>query len=324
DGDDDWVRVSLEAGVTYRIDLRGAGSGAGTVADPLLSIHDQNGTVVALNDDGGAGLDSQLFFTPSSSGDYYLSATSFRSSDLGSYELSIDMLGGGDIAGNLRTSAQIQPDQTFESSLDYLGDTDWIAFFGFAGEQFQVDLNGAGGDPLGDPLLRVYDASGLQMAMDDDSGPGLASSLLFNVPTTGWYYFSAEAYAHSRTGDYALSVTTTGFDVPGNFDTPYAIQPGQFVESALDMPGDRDWFIFDVVAGGQYTISANNAGGPDGLSDPLLLIFDSTGAPVAYNDDSGGSLDARIDYDSPFTERLYISVQSYADLGAGGYFLSVV
>lgn len=324
DGDEDWVRVFLQGGATYQVDLRGAPSGAGTIADPLLSVHDQGGGVVALNDDGGIGLESQLFFTPDVSGDYYLSAGSFRTSDLGFYELSIIALNSGDIPGDAGTAAEILPDETFESDLGYLGDTDWIAFFGFAGEQFQIDLAGTGDTPLGDPLLRVYDASGQLLLADDDSGPVLDASLLFNVPTNGWYYFSAEAFGNARTGDYALTVTSTGFDVPGSTDTPFAIRPGEFAESALDVPGDRDWFIFDVVAGEDYTISLSNAGGPGGLSDPLLVLFDSQGSAVAFDDDGGSGLNSRIDYEAPFTERLFISVQAYGDLGAGDYFLTVV
>ena len=40
-GDIDWIKVRLQAGKTYRIDLEGLPTGAGTLPDPKqLGIHD--------------------------------------------------------------------------------------------------------------------------------------------------------------------------------------------------------------------------------------------------------------------------------------------
>ncbi len=43
-GDVDWIKVRLQAGKTYRIDLEGLPTRAGTLEDPnLLGIHDLRG-----------------------------------------------------------------------------------------------------------------------------------------------------------------------------------------------------------------------------------------------------------------------------------------
>lgn len=88
-GDRDWVSITLEAGQSYLIDLRGAPSGVGTLADPILAIYDGAGTYLAGNDDGGTGAESFLSFTAQSSGTYYLMARGYATS-MGSYELTID------------------------------------------------------------------------------------------------------------------------------------------------------------------------------------------------------------------------------------------
>jgi hypothetical protein len=41
--DQDWFRVVLEAGKTYQIDLEGAATGRGTLADPWLDLWDGEG-----------------------------------------------------------------------------------------------------------------------------------------------------------------------------------------------------------------------------------------------------------------------------------------
>ena len=57
-GDQDWFVVELVAGRTYTIDLRGSGTGDGTLGDPYLhGIHDGEGNLISgtTNDNEGAG-----------------------------------------------------------------------------------------------------------------------------------------------------------------------------------------------------------------------------------------------------------------------------
>ena len=57
-GDQDWFAVELVAGRTDTIDLRGSGTGDGTLGDPYLhGIHDGEGNLISgtTNDNEGAG-----------------------------------------------------------------------------------------------------------------------------------------------------------------------------------------------------------------------------------------------------------------------------
>ncbi|TNE67306.1 MAG: matrixin family metalloprotease [Alphaproteobacteria bacterium] len=99
EGDQDWVAVELEAGVTYSIDMEGVQTGSGTLIDPWIKgIYDSDGNSLSLSDDdGGEGRNSQLVFTPTESGTYYIDAgnwidTSFGGEDpTGTYKLSVSV-----------------------------------------------------------------------------------------------------------------------------------------------------------------------------------------------------------------------------------------
>ena len=93
--DYDWFRVDLEAGKTYQIDLKGIGGGAGTLENPyLLDIRDSSGTAIGgtENDDVDPSndiYDSQIVYTPTVAGTYYLVAISGTTGGTGTYTLSV-------------------------------------------------------------------------------------------------------------------------------------------------------------------------------------------------------------------------------------------
>jgi large repetitive protein len=89
-------------------------------------------------------------------------------------------------------------------TLEVAGDRDVFAVTVGDGT-LAIDLDGINGL---DTYLRVYNASGTQIASDDDGGPGYSSALSIEV-TAGTYYLSAGSYADSYTGDFTLSVTHT-------------------------------------------------------------------------------------------------------------------
>jgi Ca2+-binding RTX toxin-like protein len=94
-GDRDLFRVQLQAGVSYVVKLTGAFGGGGTLADPFLRLDDSSGAVVASDDDivSGSNPDSQIVFTPQTSGTYYVEAGGFADGYTGTYTVSLS--GGG-------------------------------------------------------------------------------------------------------------------------------------------------------------------------------------------------------------------------------------
>ncbi|NVJ97417.1 MAG: pre-peptidase C-terminal domain-containing protein [Alphaproteobacteria bacterium] len=88
--DEDWIRIELEAGVTYAIQMTGATIGDGTLEDPFIKgLYDSDGVSLNRSDDDGLGSrNSQLVFTPSESGTYYVSAGSWET-ETGTYKLTV-------------------------------------------------------------------------------------------------------------------------------------------------------------------------------------------------------------------------------------------
>jgi hypothetical protein len=86
-GDVDYFHLELEAGKTYTIDLQGADSDSGTLADPFLIFIDPT-DVSWFDDDSGDGFDARFVFTAEDGGDAYIEASSFGWAT-GTYELSV-------------------------------------------------------------------------------------------------------------------------------------------------------------------------------------------------------------------------------------------
>lgn len=92
--DVDWVRIFLNAGETYTIGVSGVDGGGGTLADPFLEVYDADSNVLDSDDDGGIVFDSELGFTPSQSGFYYIAASGVASA-IGTYTISVSEGAGG-------------------------------------------------------------------------------------------------------------------------------------------------------------------------------------------------------------------------------------
>ena len=75
---------------TYTIDLRGNGTGDGTLGDPYLhGIHDGEGNLISgtTSDNEGAGDNSRVIFTAADTGTYYIAAGAY--SGQGTYEVAV-------------------------------------------------------------------------------------------------------------------------------------------------------------------------------------------------------------------------------------------
>ena len=87
-GDQDLYAVELEAGVDYVISMRGLPTNDGDLADPYLYLFDADMVTIDVNDDGGVDFNSEIQFTPSQDGVYYIGAMAFAD-ETGSYTLAV-------------------------------------------------------------------------------------------------------------------------------------------------------------------------------------------------------------------------------------------
>ena len=90
--DRDWFAVTLQADKSYRIDLEGSPTGAGTLADPYLrGVYDSVGNLIGgtTDDDSGVYRNSRVDFEPTVGGTYHVSVGA-DGIDTGTYTLSIE------------------------------------------------------------------------------------------------------------------------------------------------------------------------------------------------------------------------------------------
>jgi serine protease Do len=73
--------VTLRAGVTYTIDLRSADF------DAYLVLADDDGRILAEDDDSGGGLDARIVFRAPYTGDYEIYTTTYSPGAVGNYTL---------------------------------------------------------------------------------------------------------------------------------------------------------------------------------------------------------------------------------------------
>ena len=90
--DRDWFAVALETDKTYRIDLEGSSTDAGTLGNPYLrGVHDADGNLLpgTTNDNGGAYYNSRVDFTATEDATYYVATGAYGDVE-GTYTLSVE------------------------------------------------------------------------------------------------------------------------------------------------------------------------------------------------------------------------------------------
>ena len=87
-GDQDFHRITLVAGRTYRFNLNGADFGSGALADPVLELRNGFGAILRTDDDSGGGHNSQITYTAPTSGTYFANARAYINAGSGGYRLS--------------------------------------------------------------------------------------------------------------------------------------------------------------------------------------------------------------------------------------------
>ena len=216
--DVDWFGVTLAAGQAYRITLRGADSGAGTLHDPLLvGVFSADGRVlVGSGNDNAQGLDAATVFTPTAAGTFYV-AVGAANDGTGRYALALETtVASGELASNATTTGTLSVGSAQPGIIDSAGDIDWFRLSLTGGTTYQLDMLGAptGKGSLGDPLIvGVYAANGLAVSQtrDDDGGEGANARTLFTPDATGVYYLAAGGYA-GQTGSYQVQLVSLGID----------------------------------------------------------------------------------------------------------------
>ena len=331
--DHDWFAVTLEADKTYRIDLEGSPTGAGTLWNPFLrGIHDSTGTLVAgtTNDDGGAGRNSREYFTAEEAGIYYVAAGGYGTSQ-GTYTLSVADVTDGepdDFSAGTDTTGAVDVGGSVSGHLELWHDRDWFAVELEAGRFYSITLKSSwtGDNPLYDPVLRaIYDTDGNRVASAGGHWGG--DRIATFAPVDGGTYYVEAGGGGDDEGTYTLSVTDVTHRISDDFEagtgTTGRVAVGGSATGEIDYIGDRDWFAVELMAGNTYRFDQEHP--PNVLYNPILRgIHDADGDLIAGTKDSSGSLgDSRVFFTPEDTGTYYVAAGAAADT-TGSYTLSVI
>jgi CHAT domain-containing protein/tetratricopeptide (TPR) repeat protein len=159
-----------------------------------------------------------------------------------------------------------------------------------------------------DSFLVVQDAKGKQLAFDDDSGGGLDARLVFEAPATAAYRVFAASL--KGTGAFTLRVRELPRGKPGDAAKP--IEHDVAKDGLLTLEGKlaaddprvtvmrsqtqsmamvAQRFLVKMETGKRYDITLRSR-----TNDSFLLIRNSAGRQLMVDDDTGGGLDASLEF----------------------------
>ncbi len=211
--DVDWFKVELEAGKTYRFDVRGQDRNDGMLpTQVLLGLYDGDGESIGLRQ----GYGKFAFFTPAEDGTFYASvggAPHLRDEyKWGRYTLSVAEV-GDDFTADTDTTGTVAVGGSASGQVEYWDDRDWFKVELEAGETYWIELHGdqKSAGSLFDFHMRgaVYDAEGNRVG-DDTLGWGGLDALIHRPPAElckpGW--LNKVEFTPTESGTYYVEVDT--------------------------------------------------------------------------------------------------------------------
>ncbi|GAM97239.1 extracellular neutral protease B [alpha proteobacterium U9-1i] len=327
-GDKDWYRLNVTPGQRYSFTLNGVTEGE-TTLDPVLAIYNAAGEQIAGNDDANGSLNAALNFTPTEAGFVFVEARGFSEDAAGGYVLNVSAgpVPPDDAGNDATTRARVTPGGAVSGTLESEGDVDWYRLSARTSQRYRIALNGADGDgALGDPVLRVIDSNGVEVAANDDSETGLNSLLEFSPNANGDVFIEAGGFGGQATGAYTLNVTAERAptdSVAGDSHTRGRLALDASVSDGLDFAGDRDWRRIRLEGGQSYRFTLNsNTDAATPLTDPLIKIFGNDSVELAADDDGGDGFNSYLEFTAPESGNYFVEARGFGDDATGGYTLT--
>jgi hypothetical protein len=209
--DKDWIKVNLDSNENYIIELKGSGSSVGTLSDTYLSgIYDSEGTYISgtTNDDGGNGMESKLEWSPTISGDYFISAGAYGG-ETGTYQLSVTKT-INPFTSDSTPTLTISNDETTEDNdsmtISSEDEKDYYKVSLVAGNEYKFTANSNTTSAWMD--INLFDADGNQIytGVENPYISGIDKVTQFVPTTTGDYFLEVRG----TTDSYSLTTQNLG------------------------------------------------------------------------------------------------------------------
>ncbi len=208
-----------------------------------------------------------------------------------------------DTNDEIAEAAPISTSQTVTNfEIDRPTDVDLFRFDVTAGQAVGFDIDRD--DTTLDARIRLFDATGAELATDDDGiGPGVEPSSLdsyleYRFDTAGTYYlgvsdFRNDAYdintgnddtnASTSFGNFTLTTTNLGTDSNGTIANAQPLAAGVTLTGSISPSIDIDMVSFAAGAEHEVSFDLSNV---SGSISPEMRLFDSTGMELSSGDSS--------------------------------------
>ena len=245
-----------------------------------------------------------------------------------------DMVAGTSIASAPSTIAS-HSESTISGSLSGTESGDVYSFTLTAGTTYSFAYRGTLTGGIEDPLLALYDSTGLVvLVQDDDGGAGRTSLFSFTPTVTGTYLLNATSWYITQygdpsldTGNYTIDIWTAdpAHDVPSTLAGALAINVGTTF-GQLETGGDVDMYSIQMTAGQLYTVGYSGGVYADtdfdqepGENTALIELLDRTGNVIA----SDLNYESGISHFAGASGTYYLRITPELDTMTGGYTLDV-
>lgn len=314
-GQSDWYKVTLTAGQQYLFTETG-----NSLTNPEVAVYNSTGTQVAVSADGGANGSSVISFTPTTTGTYFVSASS-AGSTTGTYTLaaaaqtddhSDTTSTTGTFSGVLSVAAAIADNaagtltagsQVVDTAADVQSGLDSLQALVAAGKVSSISL-------LDSPTATIT-VTADQIASDAPALRDISSAFTLNI---SGYSTALSNFVQSENFNYIPGTSHSGSDQVIEISSlaagaaPIALGSGFNAiiidgvhSSSASAAGQPDSFSFNVQANGTLTLLDNNTGHSVTVTGDTYLIFNdaasTTNGPVSSFNSMffiAGSLDAQI------------------------------
>lgn len=319
-GDEDWVKFTAQANITYTL----ATANVGSDGDTVLMLYNQCQQPPLAVSDPSFGNGVELLWEAPSTGEYYLkikhhSAT--HGPDAG-YELfirpsttcqgdSFEVDDSCATARDLTVGASAQRRQFCKPS-----DQDWAKFTTVSGAAYTISATSVGADAHPTVLLYNQCAFGAPLAQ--------GQQVQWTAPTSAVYYVKIQNQnpnVFGTTTQYNLGVAMTlcgpdSFEPDESYSAAKPIVPGGSVQAHDFCPaGDQDWVKFQATQGQLYVIETYDLGAD---ADTVMCLFGTDGtAQIACDDDSGGGVASRLRWTAPSAGTYYLRLRNTDDTVSG-------
>lgn len=208
-----------------------------------------------------------------------------------------------DYAANTSTSGRLTLGVANTGNIETGGDNDWFGVTLQAGRyRFDVQGSDSRSGSLIDPFLTLYNAAGISVASDDDTGVGRDALLITDITTAGTYFLGARSFSTSGTGTYSITASLVSTFTPATTAFVTNGTSGNDTFAAAALPVSSSGTARVVAGAGRDIITFVDSAANYRLSNPGngdLLAVDRVGA-------SGAS-------SSPFLEATGVNILQFSD-----------